>query len=147
MSAFQTIPFRAEHARAVRLQPSQAHLVSVVREAGYVEMLAERSIVAVSVASNGRIIACGGVMEIWHGRGFCWALVAKSLPSEFIAVHRAARRMLDTCGIERVEAYIDEGFEQGQRWMDLLGFEQETPVPMERFANGRACYLYARVNE
>ena len=147
MSTYETIPFRSEHTRALRLQPEQAHLVSVVAEPGYAEALYENSLTAVSVFANGRIVACGGVIEVWQDRGFAWALISKGLPSQFIAIHRAARLMIESCGLGRIEAYIDSGFAEGCRWMDLLGFELDTPKPMQRFANGRDCYLYSRVFE
>lgn len=139
------IRFRAGHVEAVSLQPAQSHLISLVRSPGYAEQLERDSLLAFTVMANGRIMACGGVIQLWDQRGMAWALISKGQPSEFIAVHRAAKLLIAECGLARVEAYVDDGFEQGLRWMDALGFEQETPFPMRRFAGDRDCYLFAKV--
>ena len=144
---FTTLEFRPDHLRALTLQHAQAHHIGALDDPEFADHIAASCAQSVTVLADGRIIACGGIVELWDNRGMIWSLIAKGRPSEFIAVHRAARRMLDACRFRRVEAYVDEGFEQGCRWMEMLGFDLETPFPMRAFAGERDCYLYARVTE
>ena len=45
----------------------------------------------------------------------------------------------------RIEALVVSGFAAGARWMEMLGFELETPKGMKSFGpNGETYMLYAR---
>lgn len=139
------IPFQPEHLSVLTLQPSQEYMLPAVARDGYGAEIAAGG-PAYSALADGRIIACAGVWNIWPGRGAAWALLAQDVPCHFIAVHRAVRTFLDHCGIARVEAYVDPGFDAANRWMRMLGFRLETPVPMAKFGEGgREMLLYARV--
>lgn len=101
---------------------------------------------AFTALSDGQPIACAGVLEVWAGRGYAWALLGKECGRHFLAIHRAVNRGLVLSGLRRIEMAVDAEFLPGCRWAHLLGFRLETPDPMRAFLpNGRSAYLYARV--
>jgi RimJ/RimL family protein N-acetyltransferase len=42
-----------------------------------------------------------------------------------VSIHREAQKFLERMPFRRIEAHVDVGFEQGARWMKMLGFELE----------------------
>jgi len=98
-----------------------------------------------TVLSDGRPIACGGLVEYWNGRAEAWAVLDAVCKKDFIAVHNAARRFLDSVGIRRIEAVVHVGFDAGHRWLRTLGFVMEAPLLESYDPDGRDYSLYARV--
>ena len=95
---------------------------------------------------DGRIVCVLGLLDQWEGRALAWAIMAHDAGDRMLPLSRAIRAYLARSKHRRLEAYIDEGFQQGHRWAALLGFHNETPRPMQGFyPNGNAAYLYARV--
>ena len=141
------VPFSRWHLRWLTLQPAQAHMQADLADAEYGQSLEDASILAVTVLGKTGVIACGGVVPVWEDRGYLWGLLGKSTPGEFRGVHSAARMLVDTCGLKRLESYVEDGHAEGMRWLELLGFECETMEPMRAFANGRDCYMFSRISE
>ena len=93
---------------------------------------------------DGVPVACAGLVSMWEGRAYAWALLAKDAP--MLTLTREIRSHLARAGFARVEMAVDAGFVAAQRWAEMLGFTLETPEPMRKFLpNGRSAYLYARV--
>lgn len=138
------LKYAPEHLRALVLQPSQAFFSDLCRDDGYAQLLADASD-AYTLLHDGRVIACAGVMELWQGRGMAWALLADNIGQAMIAVHRIVYRFLwKECTIRRVEAYVDQGFAAGHRWVHDLGFQREGM--MRAFAqHGGDMVMWARI--
>jgi hypothetical protein len=95
---------------------------------------------------NGKPIASAGVIEMWPGRGYAWALLSQGAGPYMLALTRAIRSRLDGLGFTRLEMAVDADFPAGIRWARMLGFECETPEPMRAYSpSGRAAYLFARI--
>lgn len=91
-------------------------------------------------------ICAAGVLPIWPGRAYAWALLSIHAGRHLLECTRIARFTLDAAPYERIEMYVDEHFEQGRRWAEMLGFRCETPEPMRKYlTGGGGAYLYARV--
>ena len=92
------------------------------------------------------MLSVAGVSKVWEGRYQAWAFLSHDAgPSGFVAVHRAVRSFLDQSDIPRIEATVDADFDEGHRWMRMLGMECETPTGMcSYYPNGRRAFLYSR---
>lgn len=131
------------HARKIDLQPEQADL-----------SIEERMALATAQASYGPawaalagtdVIAVGGMCVSWPTRAICWSGLSRHAGPHMLSLTRAVRALIDAQPFARVEMFVDARSAAAQRWASLLGFRNETPVPMRAFLpDGGAAYLYAR---
>ena len=119
----RVVAFRPEHVAALTNYGGQEHLVGHVDGAELGE-LAEHGVAFTSMAGD-RVIACGGLIEATKFRATAWALMARTTPQQFVAVHRAVWRVIHGCDYVRVEAYVDHKFPAAMRWVAMLGFRLE----------------------
>jgi hypothetical protein len=140
MSRLEVVDFHVAHVAQMQVQRAQRAWLAQGLEA-----LVGR---AWTVMVDQRPICCAGVVEMWAGRGYLWALLAQDAGPHMLRLTRAIRARLDGLGFKRLEMAVAAGFSASARWARLLGFECETPVPMRAYApDGTDCYLYARVTE
>lgn len=135
--------FNPEDLRSIRLQPAQAWLRKTIEQPGYLKRVqAGESYTAEDMRG---VLSVGSLFTIWPGRVELCALLSELVgPSELLSLHRAVRRFLSGSH-GRIEATVDGAFEDGHRWMRLLGFTLETPDGMKGYLpNGGTSYLYAR---
>lgn len=139
----QAVPYRPEHLLALSLQPAQEWMAaSVTREMAESLYQCPRAIAAVD---GDRVLGVAGVQEYWQGRGMVWSFLASGLKKEFLAGHRIAKEFLAATKVQRLEAHVEIGFAAGHRWIQLLGFELETPVA-RKYIGGKDCSIYVRFN-
>lgn len=93
---------------------------------------------------DGRVLAIAGIAPQWSNRAIAWALISGEAGQHFPAIHRATRDFLIRCPFVRVEATVDVGFNQGCRWLKMLGFELEGYMKAYR-PDGADMLLFARV--
>lgn len=136
--ALQVVAFTAAHLEHISPQAAQRSEVnSATTAAEYGQ--------AWTALVGGVPIACAGLVEVWHGRAYAWALLAEGAGRYLLPVTREIRSRLEVSGFSRVEMAVDAGFIAGCRWAELLGFKLETPEPMQSYLpNRRPAYLYAR---
>lgn len=91
-----------------------------------------------------RVLGCAGIIEMWEGRGAVWSMLSGSIGRQFVAVHRAVSGFLDASHYRRLEATVDVGFEEGVRWIEMLGFRLETPCMKGYLPNGGDAAMYVR---
>lgn len=94
---------------------------------------------------DGRILACGGVVEWWANRGDAWMMFNNDCRVDFLKIHNAVKRFLDVCPLRRIEATVDYNFVAGHRWIKLLGFTLEAPRLRAYTMDGRDVALYSLV--
>jgi hypothetical protein len=137
------IPFQPEHLDRIQEQEATAHLRPLLTP----EMLRTLATLPHSYTATvgGRVVACGGLVEYWPGRAEAWAVLDATSRRDFLALHNAARRILDAGLFRRVEAVVDAGFGAGHRWLRALGFSMEAPRMRRYGADGRDYSLYARL--
>ena len=93
----------------------------------------------------GAPVCSAGLVEVWQGRAYAWALLSESAGRYMLPLTREIRSRLSASGFARVEMAVDADFDAGRRWAEMLGFTLETPQPMRNYLpNGRDAYLYAR---
>ena len=115
--SFLIVPFAAEHFRQIEVQKAQRAWIEHNAPA-----LAAGPGQAHTVLIDGRPVACGGVIELWPGRGYAWALLADDSGPHMHRITRTVRQFLDRAPWRRVEMTVEAGFESGLRWARLLGF-------------------------
>jgi len=137
------VPFHPQHLEALILQPSQSLLAGYFKE-GYGEALVKSGPSFTGVDDDGNVVGCSGVVEQWENRAIAWALLSDWSGKHFVKIHKAVKRFLDSTDYRRIEAFVDAEFEQGHRWVNMLGFEREGY--MRAFnPDGRDAVLYARI--
>jgi RimJ/RimL family protein N-acetyltransferase len=136
------VPFETVHLETIMLQPAQQHFFSYFNSE-YAEAL-KLSGPAFTGIHEGCILGCAGLVKQWENRAIAWALLSSDIGNEFVRIHRAVDRFLNLTDFDRVEAHVDADFEQGHRWIKMLGFKEEGY--MKRFnPNGGDAVLYARL--
>ena len=136
------VPFEPEHLETLMLQPSQSHFSNLF-DSAYGPALAQAGPCFTGIA-DGEIVACSGVVKQWDNRATAWALISENAGKHFVKIHKAVKRFLDLSDIRRIEAYADVGFDQGHRWLHMLGFEREGYMRCYS-PNGNDAVLYARI--
>lgn len=138
------VPMTAEHLAAIELQPAQAAAQAFLSDESYVAALSTAGHAYALLGPSGEVLACAGIIPMWHGRAIAWALVGAAAGHRMVELHRAAMRAFDMHPVRRLETTVAAGFEQGHRWARLLGFTRE--CTMRAYApDGSDCDLYARV--
>jgi hypothetical protein len=137
------VPFKPEHVKEMELQDSQKYLSSFANDNVLASLQGDWSFTGVV---NGVPIGCAGIIPMWQGRGIAWAyLSSRATKHQFIQVHRAVKKFLDDCYLQRIEMTVDCEFAEGHRWAHKLGFTMEAPRMRAYNPNGGDCALYARV--
>lgn len=138
---FKIIPFEPAHIQQLDVQDAQR-----LTDDDQARALAAPFGLAWTGAVDGGPVACAGLVEVWPGRAYAWALLARNAGPWMAAITRGVRRALKAAPFDRIEMAVDSGFLAGQRWALMLGFELETPLPARRYLpGGRDAYLYAMV--
>jgi hypothetical protein len=125
------------------LQPHQRALTAEVATPEYAGELAKHG-ASFTVADESGIVAVIGLIKQWDGCERAYAFLAETAGYHMLSITRKISDHLDKCGIRRIEAVVEEDFENGHRWVKLLGFHVEAPL-MEKYWNDRNAVLYARI--
>lgn len=91
-----------------------------------------------------KCLGCAGLIEL-EDRVILWALLSKDAGPRFLEITRKARRVLDGYRHKPLVACVRPEFEQGRRWMGLLGFKQtEENVRIAGYPDGVVMDVYRR---
>lgn len=139
----EIVKFQPEHYLNINEQSATAHLRPNITPAHLAALAAMPH--SYTALTAGQPIACGGVVELWPGRAEAWAVLGDTCRKDFVALHNAARRLLDFVEVRRIEAVVAVGFVAGHRWLQALGFRMEAPRMLRYGWDGLDYSLYARV--
>lgn len=132
-------PFHIDLLRAQGVQSAQLRAVSHV-PAAYASVPMGP---AVTAREGDRIVVCGGIYAYAPHRGMCWALLSADAGRHMTWLHYAVKRFITMQPWRRLEATVEETFEDGCRWVQLLGFKFEGRMP-EFGDDGETHLRYAR---
>lgn len=138
----ERVPFEPAHAARIRLQPRQKPATQLVGDSHY-ELLARAP--SIALLDGDEVLMCGGVFEVWPGRGIAWAMLAERIGHRMTACVRAVRRFFNEQAIARVEMDVEIDHAEGHRFARLLGFEQESPRLRRYYPDGGDGALYVRI--
>lgn len=141
---FEVVKFEPKHLNELVEQNEMEHMKTFFSEAQK-QTLAASPFAFSGIAPDGRVVVCAGVSVLWENRGAAWTVFNPHCRREFLCIHNAVRRFLESCPLRRIEAAVDYGFERGHRWIKLLGFSVETERAKAYLPSGNDATLYARV--
>lgn len=114
------IDFEPEHVLHITPQQRQSYLNLTLEYGQYLATGA-----CFTGVHEGRVVAIGGILPIFEGRGFLHLIVAEGMPHQWIKLYRAARRLLEAVEGDYVRLEALSTFKEADRWHELLGFEFE----------------------
>lgn len=132
----ELIPLQSHHMRLLRPQDAQAHEVTPQQ----LNVPIGQSWTAIA---DGLPMCCGGLIPIWEGRAYAWALLDRDAGPHLMSLTRAIRSLLDQSGWRRIEMTVDASFAEGERWARLLGFRREC-LAAKFLPDGRDAWVYVR---
>lgn len=124
--------------RELDIQGAQAYTLSYMTGA---YLAALKGLGPSVTAMTDRVIACAGIAVEGFGSATLWAFISAEAGPHMVRLDRCARRLLGMVNLRRVQATTT--FVQGQRWLELLGFEYEGTMRKYGPA-GEDHLLYAR---
>lgn len=116
----KVVPFEPVHALSMELQTAQSSAITDLPES-YLYAL-KQSGIALTALHDSKPIACAGI-AILGGEQTLWAYLSKDSGRHFVVLDRLVRKLLKSCGLPCIEATVERDFEQGCRWLKLLGFQ------------------------
>jgi hypothetical protein len=131
------IPFRPEHVEMMDVQPAQRLYIQQAEDLQCGDAWT-------GMADDGTVVGCAGLVEIWEGRAYAWAVLSAGAGRHMRAIVKAAKAKLDASPIRRIEIAVDCRFGPGCHLARLLGFQLEAKCRAYLF-KGRDAFLYARV--
>lgn len=135
-----------EHLRYIVAQDAQSDEQAAVL-ASYADSVTG-SRVALSAWFENRCLGAAGIIDVYEGRAFAWALMSKYARPHLLTITRHIKFVLGHQDIRRIEMVVKADFKQGNTWARMLGFECETPNGMKAYFNdGSAALQYVRVND
>lgn len=131
-------PLRAWHLKAIRLQPTQAHMREWITDE-FCEAI-EKTL-AYTAMRGGEVLACAGIADNEHIKRYAWALLAENAGA---AMLRATRACLGVLSHESgpVQTHCRTDVAANGRWLALLGFKPTGQV--DRMPDGRDMELWTR---
>lgn len=100
-----------------------------------------------TIEDDGVVLGVFGVTEIYKGRAVVFSFISQKAGKGMLGMIKTLRKMIDDgmekTGVERLEMSVLEGFEHGDRFAIMLGFEFEGV--MRKYYKGKNYKLYARV--
>lgn len=144
MSKLRVNKLKAEDLVVLLDKKARSYVGPVLTEAQIAAL--EASAHSYSLFIDEKITLCGGVMEYWTNRGEAWAVLDPECKPHFVAVTAAAKRFLNVCPVNRIEAAVDVDFKAGNRWVKSLGFQFEATC-RKFLPDGRNAFLYSRVRD
>jgi hypothetical protein len=136
-------PWTLGDTKLVNLQPAQQYLHDwEIMSADLTEL--SNAGLAWTAEHDGVVLGIAGLMPQWENRALAWALISKEAGPHFRKFHGAVFRFLQMSDFRRIEATVDVGFDAGERWLKLLGFEYEGRMTAYR-PDGYDMLMYARI--
>lgn len=95
---------------------------------------------------RGQIVGAGGVMIPYPGVGEAWAIGTPLVYQHKMFFHRTVKRLLkmvvDQQNLRRIQVCVLSTYEQGQTWVEALGFSREA-VLKKYSPNGADVVVYS----
>lgn len=139
----KVIPFIPAHLKDIKPHRHMQFIEAYLDSEEYANLLMSGD--ACTATVDGRVIACAGLISVGTSRLVAWALMTDETAKYMLPITREVNKAIDGRKEKRIETPVKHDFEQGHRWMRLLGFENETPNGMRCWGDDGETYdLYAR---
>jgi hypothetical protein len=144
---FDIVPYKAEHVLPMLDQASNTHLKTMY-ENGLAKFL-ESQEKSMTGLWFGKPMVCGGVAQLWEGRGVVWTVFNEESKNHFIPVFRGIRAYLkhQLLFYRRLELSVPVDFDIGHRRARMLGFQLECEKAKAFLPDGTDCSLYVMLRD
>lgn len=82
-----------------------------------------------AIDDQNRIVACGGIMELWEHHGDAWFYGTHLLSKNTISIVKVTRRVMDIIAknnkFKRVSTHVLTDWDEAVRFIEFLGFKRE----------------------
>lgn len=78
--------------------------------------------------ADGKILIICGAYQVHKYRIIFWAFVSKHAGKHLLQITREIKKVIDSYQNVRIEANVSPSFENGIRWVNLLGFKFEAKL-------------------
>lgn len=100
-----------------------------------------------TLEDNGEVLGCFAFLQVCEKRGVVCSFISRNAGRAMLKMVKQFRKLLDDgmdkTGMERIEISVMSGFEHGERFAQMLGFECEGV--MRKYYKGKDYKLFARV--
>lgn len=141
------VPWTREHLLRLDVQASQFDVRPMMVLPGVLDHIEESQLAFSAIAPDGAVVACGGMLPIWPGRGQAWGIVGAMPRRAWPLLTDTVTEVLDAYqrrGWRRLETTTDPARPEQTRWAVKLGFELETLAPAYT-QDGRATNIWRRI--
>lgn len=128
---------------SINVQSAQAYTQGMPHTTADLTALSDIGL-AWTFEDEGQVLGIAALIPQWENRATAVALLSQDAGRHFVRIHKMILRFFKTCGIRRIDASVDVGFDAGERWMQMLGFEHEGLMRAYR-PDGADMNLYARI--
>lgn len=138
-------PYECAHLMAMNVQDWQRQPEFEINDA-YCEFLLENSVDARTIMAGDKVLSCGGVIELWPGRGEVWTMLDRDCGRWMKSIHSITTAFLDEHNnrYPRLETGCEIEWPQAHRWLKMLGFEHERTA-RKYMPSGRDLDIYVRI--
>jgi hypothetical protein len=141
---YKLIPFKKDHVIPLSTESINAYLPNWYTSGQAEEMEQTHAFTAMKGED---VMMCGGITELWPGRGHLWCILSEKTKTDFVSAFRTINKFLKDQPYTRVEMSVPYSFSQGHRRAILLGFDVECERAKKYLPNGDDCTLYVKIKE
>jgi len=128
----KAVPFLPTHLQLLDLIEDQQHMAQLFDSPEYKALLMQCE--PQSIVSDGKVIACGGVFMLTPHIGRVWAFLSNDTGPHMRFITRATLERLHRDDMPpRLEAIVRHDYTAGRRWVEIMGFKNETPEGMAAY--------------
>jgi hypothetical protein len=143
----ELVPFNPVHLLYIELIDTQQYMVDLFIDPEYQRLLMQCE--PQTVIADGKIIGCGGVFKTAPHIGRVWSFLSvHSGPHMMFLTRKTIERLRRDDMPPRLEAIVRSDYGAGRRWVEVMGFKNETPEGMAAYGfNGETYSQYSLVRK
>ena len=119
------VPYKAEHAKVLVPRDIEKSFKDMTDFAEWAVI--NEGEISFTAFADGKVIACGGIREMWEGVGEAWLLFGENVVPHRFSVVKAIKRGLTASfsRFHRVQAHARMDFSMAHMFLHRLGFKEE----------------------
>ena len=102
--------------------------------------------IAWSAISEQTVEACSGITKLSPGVYEAWALFGKGFKKYSVPIARAIKSEVDNLEFDRLQAFTEADFLDGNRFLKFLGFKKEAELK-SYYGKGKNAVVYSIIRE
>ena len=140
------VPFEGWHIQDIEVQENDDWIKHVVGDVyKYAEIMRHHG-PCFTLLKDNKPIAISGLCINEEHRATAWSVISKNIDgTDLLMWSKELKSYIEELGLQRREMAVAEGFDAGERWAKILGFELEG-LMKSYFPNGDNAHLYARIS-